>query len=197
MGEAAAFSPLAHRVPDLEHVTQSTRGAIEIAEIAFLAQVGLRIDPELAEHLGLNLAVESNTHIRGDDGPEILWLGPDEWLLVGRPGTAPSIATELEQRLSGIHHSVVDLSSDRATLELRSPARFELLSKGCSIDLRPTVWASGTCAQTLLAGTQVLLQERLGNTRVYVRPSFADYVVDWVVDASVEYSEPSGMIDEG
>ena len=189
MGEATAFSPLAHRAPDLERVTQRTRGAIEIAEVAFLAQVGLRVDPEVAERLGLNLPVEPNTHTGGDDGPEILWFGPDEWLLVGRPGTAPSLVAELEERLSGIHHSVVDLSSNRATLELRGPARLELLSKGCSIDLRPTVWVSATCAQTLLAGTQVVLQERLMDTRVYVRPSFADYLVDWIVDASGEYSE--------
>ncbi len=189
MGEATTFSPLAQRVPDLERVAKSARGAVEIAEIAFLAQVGLRVDPALGEHLGLNLPVEPNTHTRGNEGHEILWLGPDEWLLVDRPGAAPSIVAELEQRLSAIHHSVVDLSSNRALLEFRGPARFELLSKGCSIDLRSTVWASGRCAQTLLAGTQVVLEERLGDTRVYVRPSFADYLVDWVVDASAEYSE--------
>ena len=186
--EAKARSPLDHRAADLDRVTRGASGAAEIEEIAFLAQVSLRIDPALGERAGLNLPTEPNSYIRGDDGREILWLGPDEWVVVGRPRTAPSIVAELEQRLPGVHCSVLDLSSNRATLELRGSARLELLSKGCSIDLRPTVWTPGKCSQTLLARTQVVLQERLGDTRVYVRPSFADYLVDWFIDASAEYS---------
>jgi sarcosine oxidase subunit gamma len=191
MVEVGACSPLAHRVPDLERVTQRARGAIEIGDIAFLAQVCLRLDPAPAERLRLNLPVEPNTHTQAHDGREreTLWIGPDEWLLIGRPETAPNIIAELEQRLAGVHHSTVDLSSNRATVEIRGSARLELLSKGCSIDLRPTVWTSGKCAQTLLAGAPVVLQERAGDTRIYIHPSYADYLVDWVVDASEEYWE--------
>jgi sarcosine oxidase, subunit gamma len=187
-GEVAPRSPLAHRVADLERVTRTAGGAVEIAEIPLLAQVGLRVDPAVAERLGLSLPVEPNTHVQSDDEQETLWLGPDEWLVLGPPGAAPGIVGQLERRLAGSHHSVVDVSSNRATVELRGPARLELLSKGCSVDLRPTTWTSGACAQTLLCGAQVVLQERAGDTRIYIRPSFGDYLVDWVIDASTEYT---------
>lgn len=40
------------------------------------------------------------------------------------------------------------------------------------------------CAQTLLAKAQVILHERTDATRVFVRPSFAGYVLDWLVAAA-------------
>jgi sarcosine oxidase gamma subunit len=36
------------------------------------------------------------------------------------------------------------------------------------------------CAQTLLAKIPVLLQEREGATRIFVRPSFAGYLTAWL-----------------
>jgi sarcosine oxidase gamma subunit len=41
----------------------------------------------------------------------------------------------------------------------------------------------GACAQTLFARAQVLLQEMDGATRVFVRPSFAHYVLDRLLAA--------------
>jgi heterotetrameric sarcosine oxidase gamma subunit len=55
----------------------------------------------------------------------------------------------------------------------------DLLSSGCGLDLDPRRWRPGMCAQTLFGGAQVILHqldER--TTRVFVRPSFADYFVD-------------------
>ncbi len=40
------------------------------------------------------------------------------------------------------------------------------------------------CAQTMLARAQVILHERSDSTGILVRPSFADYLVDWLIDAS-------------
>ena len=57
--------------------------------------------------------------------------------------------------------------------------RNELLASGRSLDLDPRGgWVPGACAQTMFARAQVILQELEGATRVFVRPSFAHYVVD-------------------
>ena len=61
----------------------------------------------------------------------------------------------------------------------------ELLSKGCSLDLDATSWGIGSCAQTLLARAQVILHERAETTGILVRLSFADYLVDWLLDAAI------------
>ena len=165
---AEARSPLAARAEDL--------AALEAVEVPFLAQIGVRCPSEHAERLGFPMM--PNT-VSGDMTRGVLWLGPDEWLIVGLPGTAASAVTVLEVALEGAHHAVVDVSENRAVIELRGPNRHELLASGCSIDLDPRGgWAPGACAQTMFSRAPVILQELEGATRVFVRPSFAHYLID-------------------
>ena len=136
------------------------------------AQVGLRADPS-------SLPFEPpqpNTTTTWNDR-DVLWLGPDEWLVVGEPGTEGSIERELGEAMVGHHHSVVDVSANRVAFHLVEG--LDLLSSGCGLDLDPIRWRPGMCAQTLFGHAQVILHqldER--TTRVFVRPSFADYFVD-------------------
>jgi sarcosine oxidase subunit gamma len=178
-----ARSPLAHRVADLERAALDAGGAVGLSEEPFLSQVDVRVDPARAARLGLPQV--PNTRAARGNHAGALWLGPDEWLVVGPPGTAASIVEELEADLAGSDHSVVDVSAGRAVLRLRGAGRFELLSMGCSLDLHPRAWTSPRCAQTLVAGIAVILEELVDSTRVYVRPSFGDYLVDWLIDAVV------------
>jgi len=153
-----ARSPLAVRSGDLDRL-----GA---TELAFLSQVDVRIEPASAATLGF--PTEPNT-ARTSGDRDVLWLGPDEWLIVGAPGAAS---------LAGHHRSVVDVSANRAVIELAGSSRHDLLSSACPIDLHPRSWGDGRCAQSVFGAAQVLLHEREGATRLFVRPSFADYVVD-------------------
>lgn len=155
-------------------------------EVPFLAHIDLRLDPTFADRLPFPLALEPNT-FTANPSKECIWLGPDEWLLIGHPGTAPDILAELEAALHGAHRSVVDVSANRATLDLTGPDVFDLLSKGCGLDLHPRSWTRGMCAQTLLAHAPVILQQRDETTRIFLRPSFADYLMDWLIDAADEY----------
>jgi sarcosine oxidase subunit gamma len=150
-------------------------------ELAFVSQLDVRIDPSTAASLGYPTA--PNTAMTTGDR-DVLWLGPDEWLIVGAPGSAGSIAAELGSSLAGLHHSVVDVSANRVLLELTGPSRHDLLSSACPIDLHPRSWGDGRCAQSVFGAAQVLLHERDGATMVFVRPSFANYVVDLLLAAS-------------
>ena len=162
-----ARSPLGHRAADLDRVGSR--------ELAFVAQVDVRVDPTAAGALGF--PTEPNTWTPAGDR-DVLWLGPDEWLVVAEPGGAGALADELERSLSDLHRSVVDVSANRVVLELEGSSRLELLSSACPIDLHPRSWSDGRCAQSVFGAAQVLLQERRGTTRLFVRPSFAGYVVD-------------------
>ena len=162
-----ARSPLAVRFGDLDRL-----GA---TELAFLSQLDVRVEP--AGAATLRFPTESNT-ARTSGDRDVLWLGPDEWLIVGAPGAASAIGDELEASLAGHHHSVVDVSANRAVIELAGPSRHDLLSSACPIDLHTRSWGDGRCAQSVFGVAQVLLHERDGATRLFVRPSFADYVVD-------------------
>ncbi|HET7236939.1 MAG TPA: sarcosine oxidase subunit gamma family protein [Actinomycetota bacterium] len=168
-----ARSALAHRATDLER--------LEAVEIPFLTQLAVRAEPATVAALGF--PVDPNTAAYGT-GWDLLWLGPDEWLVVADPGNAVASAAALEGSLAGGHHSVVDVSANRAVLELRGAGRHELLASACPLDLHRRAWGEGRCAQTLFGAAPVLLQERLGATRVFVRPSFAGYVVDLLRSAA-------------
>jgi sarcosine oxidase subunit gamma len=159
-----AHTALAGRSADLARL-----GGIEIA---FPAQVDVRV----ADGSAVGFPTEPNTWARVA-GRDVVWLGPDEWLVVAAADTAEAIAV-LESSLAGSHHSMVDVSANRAVIELAGAGRLELLSSACPIDLDPRSWTGGRCAQTLFGAAQVLLQERAEDTRLFVRPSFAAYVVD-------------------
>jgi sarcosine oxidase, subunit gamma len=137
-----------------------------------LAQIDLRADPAIVPFE----PPASNTATTWD-GRDVLWLAPDEWLIVGEPATEGSIQRELEGVMKDHHHSVLDVSANRAVFDLSDG--LDLLSGGCGLDLDPRRWRPGMCAQTLFGGAQVILHqldER--TTRVFVRPSFADYFVE-------------------
>jgi sarcosine oxidase subunit gamma len=177
-GESLRRSPLAHREADLT--------TLEAVEVPFLAQIDVRCDPASAWRLGF--PTTPNT-VLGDETRGVLWLGPDEWLVIGLPGTETLIAAELEAALEGEHRSIVDVSASRAVIDLRGANRLDLLASGCGLDLDPRGgWLPGVCAQTLFARAQVILQEREDATRVFVRPSFADYLVDRLLAASAALS---------
>jgi sarcosine oxidase subunit gamma len=150
--------------------------SIGAREIQFIAQLDVRVDASAR----LTLPREVNTWL-ADGEREVLWLGPDEWLVVGPRGSEDAISNDLERALAGLHHSVVDVSAARVVIDLEAADRLELLSNGCGLDLHPRSWRNGMCAQTLLARIPVILQEREAGPRIFVRPSFANYLVDWLV----------------
>ena len=80
--------------------------------------------------------------------------------------------------------AAVDVSANRVCFELVGEDVEDVLAQGCSLDLHPSVFAPGRCAQTLLAKAQVILHRRDDETfRILVRPSYAPYVRTWLEDA--------------
>jgi sarcosine oxidase subunit gamma len=110
-------------------------------------------------------------------------LGPDEWLLAGRPASRADSLLALEDAVGAEDGAVVDLSASRVILELRGALARDVLSSCCALDLHPRAFGPGQCAQTLLAKAPVLLcpLDPIAY-RLFVRPSLAAYVVSWLVD---------------
>jgi sarcosine oxidase subunit gamma len=149
--------------------------AVALRELPFLAQVNVRT--ALPEPPGAVAQVRGRT---------ALWLGPDEWLVVGADGEQGEIERAFADALS-----VVDVSGQRTTLELRGPRAREVLEKGCSLDLHPWRFSAGRCAQTLLARADVVLWQVDDEPgyRLLVGCSFAPYLVHWLLDAMREFGE--------
>ncbi|HEY7400186.1 MAG TPA: sarcosine oxidase subunit gamma family protein [Actinomycetota bacterium] len=165
----------------LAGIEAATNGEVRARELALL-QIDLRLAQHPARNLPFAVPVDPNTFEARPQ--EVLWLGPDEWLLTRPADGNHDLVAELEAALAGEHHSIVDVSAARAVFELTGPGTIDLLSHGCGIDLHPRSWGEGDCAQTLLARMQVILQQRHDATRVFVRSSFADSLADWLLDAA-------------
>jgi sarcosine oxidase subunit gamma len=188
--QVSRTSPLGSRAPQL----QSTPAGIRLEEVAFLTQLNLRLDPHgpalaaVEGALRQQLPVRPGTLSRSGDRT-LLWLGPDEWLLVAPPGEQADQVRVLRGALSPHGGVVVDQSAHRTTIDVHGPLARDLLAKGCSLDLHPSVLTPDRCAQVLLARASVILlpHESGAGLRLLVRSSFAGYVADWLLDACVEY----------
>lgn len=181
-------SPLAARVDEL---AAASSDRVSLAEEPFLSQIDLRAEPSgpaLARvEQALEVAVPHHQPgcAAGSRELSVLWLGPDEWLVVGPDGHADRIATAARGALEGAHGSVVDVSANRTALRLAGIGARDVLEKVCSLDLHPRGFGPGRCAQTLLGRTQAVLWQRSTEPsyRILVRNSFADYLTDLLLDA--------------
>jgi sarcosine oxidase subunit gamma len=168
-----------------------------VRELPFLAQIDLRADPSdavlmarLTDVIGARPPTEPNTAVVSDDGTRhVLWLGPDEWLVIGEPGSGPTLERAIRDAIGGGRGAVVDVSANRTTLSVSGPRARDLLAFGCSLDLDERRFKPGRCAQTMLARANVIIvpvgPASEPSFRVLVRPSFAGYLAAWLTDAAV------------
>jgi sarcosine oxidase subunit gamma len=167
-------------------------GNVRIAEIPFLTQLNLRVEPGEAaaaaagKALGGELPAEPGTAVAGIGDVTVLWLGPDEWLILASPGRQGELEDLLRAAIGDSPGAVVDVSAQRTALSLSGPAARDVLARGCAIDLDPRVAPAGTCVQTLLARTGITIvvrDESASEFLLLVRASFAQYLAAWLVDA--------------
>ena len=139
----------------------------------------------VANTLGLALPVKANSgSFAGEQ--QLLWLGPDEWLLKTGADQADRLGQALRDALAGTHHAVVDVSSGYTTLVVDGPAAAMLLARGCPLDLHPKVFGTQAVAQSHIAKASVaLVAIEAGKTfEITVRRSFTRYLRDWLCAAA-------------
>jgi sarcosine oxidase, subunit gamma len=167
---------------------------VKLSEEPFVAMVDLRADPDgpaasrASAILGLELPTTPSTYV-SDDTISAIWMGPDEWLITGTRSAA-TLETQLRAAVGEDGGAAIDVSAQRTTLRLSGPDARDVLAKGCSLDLHPTVFRKGTAAQTMLAlaGVVLIALDDAGTDyRILVRSSFARYLADWLIDAAEEF----------
>ena len=166
-----------------------------LAELAVPGQINLRGRPSdnaflaaAGSVLDCRLPVSPNTVQTAGD-LTVLWLGPDEWLVLTPPGAEAAIIGRLREALAGVHAAMTDVSGNHARLRLTGNHAREVLAKGCSLDLHPRRFQPGRCAQTLIVRSGVILHQ-LDDRPSYdllPRRSFAEYLWLWLTDAMAEY----------
>ena len=185
----------------LVHQLEDRRAALADASVGTVlrleleapaAAVDLRVDPDGTGPSAIAFAVGAALPARPDTWTALpsglaLRLGPDEWLLTSTTADPQDFEFHVDETASAHGGMAVDVSAQRTSVRVRGTAARELLSFGCSLDLRPTSFPRGRCAQTLLGQAAVLLVAHdVDDLVLIVRTSFAGYVADWLVDAAAE-----------
>ena len=164
-------------------------GQIALAELRFAEQIGVRVRTPVAAYLaGVPLPLQPN-RVASMRLVRTLWLGPDEWLVTAPEGAAPDLMGRLMRALANRQAMVSDLSASRAIIEISGPRARVLVEKGCGLDLHPSAFAPGSCAQTLFAKLPVILDQLSAAPvyRLFVRRSAARWLAEWLIDAALEF----------
>ena len=113
-----------------------------------------------------------------------LWLGPDECLFLAPEGSAERVAAEIEIALSGVPHSLVNVSDRQVAIALTGPDARDILCQGCPLDLDPAEFTAGMCTRTVFAKAEVVLWRRSAEEyHLEVGRSFSGYVLGWMQES--------------
>jgi sarcosine oxidase subunit gamma len=116
-----------------------------------------------------------------------LWLGPDEQLLLAPVDDAATIEHLVSDALSGMPHSLVDISQRQLALEVGGARAQTVLSVGCPLDLDLSQFPVGMCTRTILGKADIVLWRREPETfHIEVWRSFADYASRFLAEAARE-----------
>ena len=136
---------------------------------------------------GCNFPPAAN-HFETAGERHVVWLGPDEYLLLCESGKEKELHDTLTSTIKTSHFAITDVSDALCTFSLSGAAVRNVLAKGCSLDLHPSKFGAGKCAQSLLAHAGITLMALSNDTFILIcRTSFAPYVHDWLVDAALEF----------
>jgi sarcosine oxidase subunit gamma len=188
-------SPLAHRALLTKAVEAIGDAELGLGERAHRLQLNLRGDSgnpvfvaAVKAVAGLDLPAEANRFTASGDRA-CLWLGPNEWLILGPDGKQADLATDLRAALAAQHAAVTDVSEARTTILLQGPRARDLLQKGTPLDLHPRVFQPGQCAQSHIAGANITLRQldSVPTYEIMVLNSFAEHLWLWLESAAREY----------
>jgi sarcosine oxidase, subunit gamma len=149
---------------------------------------------------GVGFAEESCRAMVGDESAT-LWLGPDEYLLLGRAdGSAADIAASeaaaaeaLERALGGLPHALVNISHRQFALAVSGPHAATILSGACPLDLDLSEFPVGMCTRTVLAKADITLwRTRDDAFHLEVWRSFSAYVTRLLSEIALEFYGSSG-----
>ena len=122
-----------------------------------------------------------NTSREMSGGGRLLWLRPDQWLLLGgRPATAGEV-------------TILDAGARFVEFGIAGAGAADLLAAGCSLDFRERAFAPGRCAQSRIEQVPVTLhREALDRFTVIVERPLARYLWRWLQHSAALLGDGGG-----
>lgn len=173
----------AERIPALDAEDFSARG-VRIAMLPPAERVSLRARsasiPALSEALGVALPQKPKTSAVKDKRT-VLWLGPDEWLVIDEQGKDPLVDCAKISQL----HSAVGISHRNVAMSVVGPGAEATLAAGCPQDLSLETFPVGACSRTILGKAEIIVLRTAEDAfRLECWRSFSDYVFTFLSEAA-------------
>jgi sarcosine oxidase subunit gamma len=126
----------------------------------------------------------------------LLWMAPDEALIVLPYPDVAEAQTTLADALGGTHHLIINVSDARALFRLTGDGAREVLAKGAPVDLARGVFGVGDLRRTHLGQVAAAFWQAAEDSDVFELVCFrsvAGYVFDWLVASAARGSLPGHL----
>jgi sarcosine oxidase, subunit gamma len=170
--------------------------ANEIPQLGYISFRGDASDAAFAEKVrvatGIALPVEPCS-FSVSAGVKVLWISPDEWLMVFPRRRLQELMTELKTALAGIRCQVVDNSGGYTQVLLRGRNALDVLRHASVYDFASL--SSGRVVGTTFGKAFVYAHRSPDGFCLVMRRSFADYIWSYLVRSAVPYGLGIALIE--
>ena len=158
-----------------------------------MKKINLRLDPNdkilvssCNKILGTVLPIKANTYSKNSINEKVIWLGPNEWLIVS---DEDGVFIKLRNKIGDLEASVTDVSENRTIIRIRGKQINILLSKFLVLDLEKNLSTHSSCAQTLFVKVPILLVKKNSDIEIpeidlFLNRSHANYIYNLLVDGA-------------
>jgi len=177
------------------NLNKKNYNGVKIEELSLTGKINIRgksSDKEFMKNIGsaLNLVLPIEPNVRiFNNNISIMWLGPNEWLVITPENEKDGIISLLKSNLNPQKTAITDVSFNRTILRLEGEKVFTLLSKFLVANLEKILKTNFSVAQSIFIKIPVLFvrnntDEEPTSLDLHLNRSHTKYVYELLVDGS-------------
>ena len=177
------------------NLSKKNYNGVTIEELSLSGKINIRgksSDKEFMKNIGsaLNLVLPIEPNVRiFNNNISIMWLGPNEWLVITPENEKDGIISLLKSNLNPQKTAITDVSFNRTILRLEGEKVFTLLSKFLVANLEKILKTNFSVAQSIFIKIPVLFvrnntDEEPTSLDLHLNRSHTKYVYELLVDGS-------------
>ena len=181
------------------NLNKKNYNGVTIEELSLSGKINIRgksSDKEFMKNIGsaLNLVLPIEPNVRiFNNNISIMWLGPNEWLVITPENEKDGIISLLKSNLNPQKTAITDVSFNRTILRLEGEKVFTLLSKFLVANLEKILKTNFSVAQSIFIKIPVLFvrnntDEEPTSLDLHLNRSHTKYVYELLVDGSKNLS---------
>lgn len=177
-------------VQGLKHAALTIEDRNDLTIASITAAKGKSAEVKAAIETAYGVALPSTPERVTGNGIAFIWHGPEQWLAIADRGAGGrDLEVELKPLLGGVA-AIVDQSDGRAVVRVSGTHVRDVLAKGVSLDLHPSVFKANGVAISHAAhiGIVIWQTDAAPVYEIAMFRSFADSFMTWLTHSAAEYT---------